>query len=118
MTRVTNAIYTKKRRKRILKLASGYFGNKSRLYRYAKDAVMRAGQFAYRDRRKKKTIFRQLWITRINAATREYGTNYNKLINGLKFHSILLNRKMISEMAIHDQPSFKKLIEKSKEIHL
>lgn len=114
MPRATNAQATKKRRKRVVKLAKGYFGNKSRLFRYAKDAVWRAGKFAYRDRKKKKTEFRQLWIIRINAACRSHGMSYSRFMAGLKAAQIDLNRKSISEIAIHDEMAFKTIIEKAK----
>jgi large subunit ribosomal protein L20 len=114
MPRVQNGVATKKRRKRILKKAKGYFGNKSRLFRYAKDAVWRAGKFAYRDRRKKKTDFRQLWIVRINAACRPYGLSYSRFMAGVKAAEIELNRKAISELAINDETGFKALVEKAK----
>ena len=93
MPRATNAPATKARRKKVLKKARGYFGNASRLFRYAKHAVDRAEQFAYRDRRKKKSEFRQLWIIRINAACRQEGINYSRFMNGLKNLSIEMNRK-------------------------
>lgn len=112
MPKAQNAGATRKRRKRVIKLAKGYFGNKSRLFRYAKDAVWRAGKFAYRDRRKKKTEFRQLWIIRINAACRPYGISYSRFMAGLKAAEIDLNRKSISELAIHDAVGFKSLVEK------
>lgn len=114
MPRVTNGPATLKRRKRVLKRAKGYFGNKSRLFRYAKGAVQRAGQYAYRDRRKKKTEFRQLWIIRINAACREQGISYSRFMNGLKNADIQLDRKALSELAIHDQAAFNQLVEKAK----
>jgi len=113
MPRATNAQATKKRRKRVIKLAKGYFGNKSRLFRYAKDAVWRAGKFAYRDRKKKKTEFRQLWIIRINAACRPYGISYSRFIAGLNLAQINLNRKSLSELAIHDPVAFKGIVEKA-----
>lgn len=115
MPRATNAPATRARRKRKLKQAKGYFGNKSRLYRYAKDAVSRAGKFAYRDRRKKKSEFRQLWIVRINAAVRPYDISYSKFMAGLKKAEILLDRKAISEMAIHDAAAFEVLVNKAKD---
>lgn len=114
MPRTQNAVATKKRRKRVLKLAKGYFGNKSRLFRYAKDAVWRAGKFAYRDRRRKKSDFRQLWIIRINAACRPYGLSYSRFIAGLKIAQIDLDRKAISELAVNDAIGFKLLVEKVK----
>ena len=114
MPRVRNAAATKKRRKKVLKKAKGYFGNKSRLFRYAKDAVNRAEAYAYRDRRKKKTTFRQLWIVRINAACRSEGLRYSQFINGLNKADIKLDRKALSELAIHEPNAFKELVEKAK----
>ena len=114
MPRVRNAAATKKRRKKVLKKAKGYFGNKSRLFRYAKDAVEHAELYAYRDRRKKKTTFRQLWIVRINAACRAEGLRYSQFINGLNKADIKLDRKALSELAIHEPDVFKELIGKAK----
>ena len=114
MPRVTNAVATKKRRKKVLKATRGYFGNKSRLFKYAKEAMWRAGKFAYRDRRKKKTEFRQLWIVRINAACRANGMQYSRFMNGLKRLSIEMDRHSLSELAIHDEIAFKALVEKAK----
>ena len=114
MPRVTNAVATKKRRKKVLKATRGYFGNKSRLFKYAKEAMWRAGKFAYRDRRKKKTEFRQLWIVRINAACRANGMQYSRFMNGLKRLSIEMDRRSLSELAIHDDIAFKALVEKAK----
>ncbi len=111
MTRVTNGVATKQRRKRILKQTRGYFGNKSRLFRYAHDAFWRAGAFAFRDRRKKKSEFRQLWIVRINAACRAEGISYSRFINGLKKLNIELDRKQLSELAIRNEAGFKTLVE-------
>ena len=114
MPRVTNAVATKKRRKKVLKATRGYFGNKSRLFKYAKEAMWRAGKFAYRDRRKKKTEFRQRWIVRINAACRANGMQYSRFMNGLKRLSIEMDRRSLSELAIHDEIAFKALVEKAK----
>ena len=114
MPRARNVAATRKRRKKVLKKAKGYFGNKSRLYRYAKDAVERAEKYAYRDRKKKKSEFRKLWIIRINAACRAEGLRYGQFINGLTKLGILLNRKVLSELAIHDPDAFKELVEKAK----
>ena len=111
MTRVTNGVATRKRRKRILKQTRGYFGNKSRLFRYANDAYWRAGAYAFRDRRKKKGEFRRLWIVRINAACRATGVSYSRFINGLKKCNIELDRKQLSELAIRNEEGFKALIE-------
>jgi large subunit ribosomal protein L20 len=114
MPRATNAVATRKRRKRILKQTSGYFGNKSRLYRYAVDAFWRAGCFAYRDRRKKKTEFRQLWIVRINAACRPAGITYCRLIAGLNAAQITLDRRSLSELAIQDPEAFAAIVERAR----
>lgn len=114
MPRTTNAAYTKARRKRTLQRAKGYFGNKSRLYRYAKDAVQRADQFSYRDRRKKKSEYRSLWIIRINAACRNNGMAYSRFMAGLKSAGIEMDRKALSELAIHDEAAFTALVEKAR----
>ncbi len=114
MPRARNVPATRKRRKKVLKKAKGYFGNKSRLFRYAKDAVERAEKFAYRDRRKKKSEFRKLWIVRINAACRAEGLRYGQFINGLNKAGIKLNRKVLSELAIHEPEGFKELVAKAK----
>lgn len=105
---------SKKFRKKILSLAKGYRGQKSRVYRKAKEAVIRALKYQYRDRRQRKRQFRALWIARINAACRANGITYSKFINGLKKAGINLNRKTLSQIAILDQEAFKNLIEKAK----
>jgi len=115
MPRARNVPATLKRRKKVLKKAKGFFGNKSRLFRYAKDAVERGEKFAYRDRRKKKSEFRQLWIVRINAICRANGINYSRFMRGIKAAGIEMDRKQLSELAIHDEDAFKVLIEKAKE---
>lgn len=114
MPRARNVPATRKRRKKVLKKAKGYFGNKSRLFRYAKDAVDRAEAYAYVHRRKRKTEFRQLWIVRINAACRNEGVRYGEFMNGLNKAGIELNRKVLSELAIHEPDSFKELVAKAK----
>ncbi len=114
MPRARNVPATRKRRKKVLKKAKGYFGNKSRLFRYAKDAVEHAERYAYRDRKKKKSEFRKLWIIRINAACRAEGLRYGQFIDGLTKLGILLNRKVLSELAIHNPDAFKELVEKAK----
>ena len=114
MPRARNVPATRKRRKKVLKKARGYFGNKSRLFRYAKDAVDRAEAYAYVHRRKRKTEFRQLWIVRINAACRNEGMRYGEFMNGLNKAGIELNRKVLSELAIHEPDSFKELVAKAK----
>jgi large subunit ribosomal protein L20 len=114
MPRARNVPATRKRRKKVLKKARGYFGNKSRLFRYAKDAVDRGEAYAYSHRRKRKTEFRQLWIVRINAACRAEGIRYGEFIHGLAKAKIELNRKVMSELAIHEPESFKELVAKAK----
>lgn len=113
MPKVQNHQASRKRRKRTLRQTKGYFGNASRLYRYAKQAADRAGQFAYRDRRNKKREFRKLWIVRINAACRMNGIAYSRFMAGLKKAGIELDRKALSELAIHDEIAFKGLVEKA-----
>ena len=105
---------THKRRKKVLKLAKGYYGAKSKLFKTAKQAVMKSGQYAYIGRKQKKRDFRRLWITRISAGCKANGMNYSTFINGLKKAGISLNRKMLSEIAIHDATAFTALCEKAK----
>jgi len=114
MARVKNGVVTKARHKKVLKEASGYFGSKHRLYKSAKEQLMHAGQYAYRDRRQKKREFRKLWIVRINAACRLNEISYSKFINGLNKAGIEINRKMLAEIAINDQEAFKNLVEVAK----
>ena len=114
MARVKGALATRKRRKKVLKLAKGYWGSKSRHFKMAKQAVMKSGNYAYIGRKQKKRDFRRLWISRINAACRANGTTYSAFMNGLKKASITLNRKMLSEIAIADEAAFKALVEKAK----
>jgi len=114
MARVKGALATRKRRNKTLKLAKGYFGGKSKLFKTAKEAVYKSGQYAYISRRLKKRDFRRLWITRISAACKMNGTNYSSFINGLKKANIGLNRKMLSEIAINDEVGFSALCEKAK----
>ena len=114
MARVKGAINTRKRHKKILKLAKGYRGAKSKLFRTANQAVMKSLSYAYRDRKQKKRNFRQLWIARINAAARMNGISYSKFMNGLKTNGIEINRKMLAEIAVSDPAAFAKLVEKVK----
>ncbi len=114
MARIKGALATRKRRNRTLKLAKGYWGGKSRLFKTAKEAVMKSGQYAYVSRRLKKRDFRRLWITRISAACKANGMNYSTFMNGLKKAGITLNRKMLSEIAINDAAGFTALTEKAK----
>ena len=114
MARVKGAMMTRKRRKKILKAAKGYWGAKSKHFKMAKQAVMKSGNYAFAGRKMKKRDFRKLWITRISAAAKANGMNYSTLINGLKKAGINLNRKMLSEIAIHDAQAFTALVEKAK----
>ena len=114
MARVKGAMMTRKRRKKVLKLAKGYFGGKSRLFRTAKQAVMKSGQYAYVGRKQKKRDFRRLWITRISAACKMNGMNYSTFMHGLKKAGIDLNRKMLAEIAVADPAAFTTLTEKAK----
>ncbi|MCR4434879.1 MAG: 50S ribosomal protein L20 [Clostridiales bacterium] len=114
MARVKGAMRTRARHKKILKLAKGYFGGKSKLFRIANQAVMKSLVYAYRDRRAKKRDFRKLWIARINAAARINGLSYSRFMNGLKKAGIILNRKVLADMAVNDAAAFAQLVEKVK----
>ena len=114
MPRVKRGFKARRRRKKVLKLASGYFGGKSKLFKTANQAVMKSLTYAYRDRRVRKRDFRKLWITRINAGCRMNDLSYSRFINGLKKANVEINRKMLSEMAIHDPDNFGKLCEMAK----
>ena len=114
MARVKGAMMTRKRRNKMLGLAKGYWGNKSRHFKMAKQQVMKSGNYAFIGRKLKKRQFRNLWITRINNAVRAQGMNYSTFMNGLKKAGVELNRKMLSEMAIHDPASFNALVETAK----
>lgn len=114
MPRAVDGTRRKDTRKKITKQAKGYYGRRSTNYRTAKDAVTKAGQYAYRDRRRKKRDFRRLWITRISAAVQAEGMNYSQFINGLKKADITINRKVLSNMAIEDKQSFSVLVEQAK----
>ncbi len=115
MPRATNAPASRRRRKRVLHQAKGYFGNKSRLYRYATDAVDHALQYAYRDRRHKKGEWRSLWITRINIACRSQGLSYSRFMEGLNAAGVKLDRRMLADYAVRDDAAFKVLVEQSRE---
>lgn len=115
MARVKRAINAHKKRRKILKLAKGYVGGRSKKYRIANETVIRALRFAYIGRKLKKRDYRKLWIARINAAARNNGISYSKLINGLKLSGIEINRKMLSEIAINDAAAFTKLVDAAKE---
>lgn len=114
MARIKGAMMTRKRRKKTLKLAKGYYGSKSRHFKMAKQQVMKSGNYAFAGRKQKKRQYRNLWITRINNAVRPLGMNYSAFMNGLKKQGVTLNRKMLSEMAIHDPQSFAALVESVK----
>jgi large subunit ribosomal protein L20 len=114
MPRVKRGVTARARHKKMLAQAKGYRGRRKNVYRIAKQAVMRAGQYAYRDRRNKKRVFRALWITRINAATRELGMTYSVFINGLKKASIELDRKVLADMAVMDKPAFAAVVNQVK----
>jgi len=114
MPRVKGGTVTRQRRKRVLKLAKGYYGSKHTLFKVAKQQVIKSGQYAYRDRKNKKREFRKLWIARINAAARLNGLSYSKLMHGLKVAGIEVNRKMLSDLAIHDADAFAQFTEQAK----
>ena len=114
MPRVKGGTVTRQRRKKVIKLAKGYYGAKKLLYKVANQAVMKSGNYAYRDRRNKKRDFRKLWITRINAAARMNGLSYSRLMHGLKLAGIEVNRKMLAELAVSDAAAFTQLAEAAK----
>jgi len=114
MARVKRGVQTRRRHKKILKLAKGYYGSRSRTYRSAVQAVLRAGQYAYRDRKVRKRQFRRLWIVRINAGARQHGLSYSRFINGLKKSSIEIDRKVLADIAVWDKAAFGALVEKAK----
>lgn len=115
MPRVKRGVAAHRRHKKILKAAKGYYGARSRVFRVAKQAVTKAGQYAYRDRKVKKRVFRGLWIQRINAAAREHGLSYSRLINGLKKSNIDIDRRVLAELALNEEAAFAALAEKAKE---
>jgi large subunit ribosomal protein L20 len=114
MPRVKRGVTAHRRHKKVLKQAKGYYGARSRIYRVAVQAVTKAGQYAYRDRRVKKRDFRKLWIARINAASRSNGMNYSQFINGLKKAFIALDRKVLADIAVHDKATFAALVSQAK----
>lgn len=114
MTRVKRGVTAHAKHKKVLKKAKGYYGARSRIYRVANQAVIKASQYQYRDRRQRKRQFRKLWITRINAAVRIYGMSYNSFIHGLKKACISINRKILSDLSISDKKTFEIIVEKSK----
>jgi large subunit ribosomal protein L20 len=114
MSRVKRGVTARAKHKKVLKRAKGHYGARSRVYRVAKQSVIKAGQYAYRDRRQRKRQFRALWIIRINAAAHELGLSYSRLINGLKKASINVDRKVLADLAVHDKVAFAALAEKAK----
>jgi large subunit ribosomal protein L20 len=114
MARVKRGVVARKRHKKVLKQAKGYYGARSRVFRVAKQAVIKAGQYAYRDRRQRKRQFRALWIARINAGARINGLSYSRFINGLKNASIEIDRKVLADLAVNEKGAFAALVEKAK----
>ena len=114
MPRVKRGVTARARHKKVLALAKGYRGRRKNVYRVAKQAVMKAGQYAYRDRRQRKRQFRRLWIARINAAARMYGLSYSKFMNGLKKAAVEIDRKVLADIAVFDKNTFASLVEKAK----
>ena len=114
MARVKRGVVARARHKKVLKQAKGYYGARSRIFRVAVQAVTKAGQYAYRDRRQRKRQFRQLWIARINAAARQNGMSYSRFINGLKKASVEIDRKILADIAVHDKNAFTALVEAAK----
>ncbi|MCL6415474.1 50S ribosomal protein L20 [Aestuariirhabdus sp. Z084] len=115
MPRVKRGVVARRRHKKILKQAKGYYGARSRVFRVAKQAVTKAGQYAYRDRRQRKRQFRALWIARINAASRLNGLSYSRFIAGLKKASIEIDRKVLADIAVHEKEAFAAIVNKAKE---
>jgi len=114
MSRVKRGVTARAKHKKVLAEAKGYYGARRKVYRVAKQAVIKAGQYAYRDRRQKKRQFRALWIVRINAAARDNGLSYSRLMNGLSVAGIEVDRKMLADLAVHDKPAFAALAEQAK----
>ena len=114
MPRVKRGVTAHAKHKKVLKQAKGYYGARSKVYRVAKQAVIKAGQYAYRDRRQKKRQFRALWIARINAAARDNGLSYSRMINGLNKAGVEIDRKILADLAIFDKPAFTAIVEQAK----
>ncbi|MEQ5802207.1 50S ribosomal protein L20 [Halomonas sp. H10-9-1] len=114
MTRVKRGVVARRRHKKILKQAKGYYGARSRVFRVAKQAVIKAGQYAYRDRRQRKRQFRALWIQRINAGARQYGLSYSRFVGGLKKAGIEIDRKVLADLAVNEKAAFAAIVEKAK----
>ena len=115
MSRVKRSVHARKKRRKVLKEAKGYFGRKHSSYKRAKEALMKAESYAYRDRRNRKRDFRRLWITRINAAARMEGMSYSELIHGLSKAEVEVNRKMLADIAVHDRDAFRRFVELARE---
>jgi large subunit ribosomal protein L20 len=114
MPRVKRGVTARARHKKVLELAKGYRGRRKNVYRIAKQAVMKAGQYAYRDRRNRKRVFRRLWIARINAAARSHGVTYSRFMAGIKKAAIEIDRKVLADMAVNDPAAFGSIVEKAK----
>lgn len=114
MTRVKRGVVARRRHKKILKQAKGYYGARSRVFRVAKQAVIKAGQYAYRDRRQRKRQFRALWIQRINAGARLHGLSYSRFVGGLKKAGIEIDRKVLADLAVHEKAAFAAIVEKAR----
>ena len=114
MPRVKRGVTARARHKKVLALAKGFRGRRKNVFRVAKQAVMKAGQYAYRDRRNKKRVFRRLWITRINAAARECGLTYSQFANGIRKAGIAIDRKVLADIAVHDKAAFASIVEQAK----
>ena len=113
MARVKRGVVARRRHRKVLSRAKGYYGARRKVFRVAKQAVIKAGQYSYRDRRQPKRVFRSLWIQRINAAAREHGLSYSRFINGLKRAEVAIDRKVLADLAVHDKAAFKALAEKA-----
>jgi len=113
MARVKRGVIARRRHRKVLSRAKGYYGARRKVFRVAKQAVIKAGQYSYRDRRQRKRDFRSLWIQRINAAAREHGLSYSRFINGLKRADVAIDRKVLADLAVHDKAAFKALAEKA-----
>jgi large subunit ribosomal protein L20 len=115
MPRATNSVASRRRRKKILNMAKGYWGRRSKIYTVAKHAVEKGLQYAYRDRRQRKRQFRRLWITRINAAARQHGVSYSRFMGAYRTSDLALNRKVLADLAVHDPQAFKEVVEHVKQ---
>ena len=115
MSRVKRSVHARKKRRKVLNEAKGYYGRKHSSYRFAKEQVQRSGMYAYRDRRNRKREFRRLWIIRINAAARAEGSSYSELMHGLKLAEVEVNRKMLADIAVNDRDAFRRFVELARE---